>query len=312
MTTKPNSQSRKARLLLLAVVLVWGTTFALVKSALEDASPLLFNLLRMLLAFAVLAPMNWRSLRTASRRDLRFGAIAGIFLGLGYQFQTAGLAFTTASKSAFITGLIVVIVPLMSILPGVRPPGMPLPRPSSFAGALIAFCGLVFLTTPPGSGHSLFSGIGVGEGLSLACAILFAAHLLSLGHAAHVTSARNIGTIQIGVAALLMLITLPAEGHVYLHFTPRLLLTLAITGILATAAAFTIQSWAQQHLSPTHTALIFTLEPVFAWLTSLLLLHEHLGSRALAGAALILGGILITELWPTASPHSLHPSNEDI
>jgi drug/metabolite transporter (DMT)-like permease len=301
------SQTRTAHLLLLAVVLVWGTTFTLVKSALTDASPLLFNLLRMALAFAVLAPLNWRSLKQATPGDLRYAAFAGVFLGLGYQFQTAGLALTTPSKSAFITGLVVVIVPLLSTIPGVRPAAMPAPRLTGLVGALIAFSGLVLLTTPSGSARALLSGIGLGEALTLGCAVAFAAHLLTLSHAARLTSARTLGTVQIGVAALLMLITLPLGGRPYLHLSPRLFLALAITGLLATAAAFTIQSWAQQHLSPTHTALIFTLEPVFAWLTSLLFFHEHLGPRALTGAALILGGILVTELWPAPSPLSLHP-----
>jgi len=300
-----------AHLLLIAVVIVWGTTFTLVKSALADASPLLFNLLRMALAFAVLAAFNYRHLRKLSRRDLAYATAAGIFLGLGYQFQTAGLAITTASKSGFITGLVVVIVPLLSLIPGVKPPAASATRWTSIAGVLIAFSGLVLLTIPSNATHSLLSGIGLGEGLTLACAVAFAAHLLTLGHAARLSSARTLGTIQIGVAALLMLVTLPVAGRPHLHISARLILALAITSILATAAAFTIQSWAQQHLSPTHTALIFTLEPVFAWLTSLLFLHERLGPRALFGAALILGGILVTELWPAASPLSLHPTSED-
>ncbi len=300
-----------AHLLLLAVVLVWGTTFTLVKTALADASPLLFNLLRMVLAFAVLAAINWRSLRSISRRDLRYAGLAGIFLGLGFQLQTTGLALTTASKSAFITGLVVVIVPLLSIIPGARPSTMAAPRWPGFTGAAIAFCGLILLTSPSGSARALFSGIGLGEGLTLACAVAFAAHLLTLGHAARVTTARTLGTVQIGVAALLLLVTLPLGGRPYLHLSARLIVALAITSVLATALAFTIQSWAQQYLSPTHTALLFTLEPVCAWLTSLIFLHERLGPRALIGAALILSGILTAELWPIASPRSLHPMNED-
>ena len=306
---RTKSQARTAHLLLLAVVLIWGTTFTVVKSALPDASPFLFNLLRMAIAFAVLTAVNFRSLRQATRRDLLYASVAGLFLGLGYQFQTTGLALTTASKSGFITGLVVVIVPLLTFIPGVRPPHTPATRWPALAGALTAFTGLILLTTTGASG--LFSGIGLGELLTLACAIAFAAHLLTLGHAARLTSARTLGTIQIGVAALLMLLTLPIGGRPTFHATPRLFIALAITSILATAAAFTIQSWAQQKLSPTHTALIFTLEPVFAWITSLLFLHEHLNSRALSGAALILGGILVTELWPVLSPHSLHPTNED-
>ncbi len=308
MPTRRPSPTLLAHILLLAVVLVWGTTFTLVKAALADTTPLLFNLLRMTLAAIILAALNFGHIRHATALDLKHAAIAGIFLALGYQFQTAGLTLTTPSKSAFITGLIVVIVPLLTLIPKLRPVTMPRPRPISLLGALIAFTGLILLTTSPGA--ALFSGIGIGEALTLACALAYAFHLLTLSHAARLTSARTLGTVQIAVAALIMLITLPLGGHPFLHLTSRLILALAITAILATAAAFTIQSWAQQHLSPTHTALIFTLEPVFAWLTALLLLHERLGRRALTGAALILGGILITELWPASSPQSLHPNQE--
>jgi drug/metabolite transporter (DMT)-like permease len=300
-----------AHLLLIAVALIWGASFSLVKSALNDASPLLFSLLRMSLAFAVLAAINFRAVLTMSRREWIYAALAGIFIGLGYQFQTPGLALTTASKSAFISGLTVVFVPLLSFIPKARPQGMAAPHWNALLGALVAFAGLILLTTPPNAGSNLLAGIGLGEALTLACAIAFAFHMLILARAAKITRARTLGTVQIGVAALLMLVTLPLGGRPFIHPSPRLFIALAITALLATAAAFTIQSWALQHLSATHAALIFTLEPVFAWLTSLIFLHERLGHRALSGAALILGGILITELWP-ASNRGLHPSTEDI
>jgi drug/metabolite transporter (DMT)-like permease len=100
---------------------------------------------------------------------------------------------------------------------------------------------------------------------------------------------------------------LPLGGSIYLSMTPRLIIALAVTGLLATAAAFTIQSWAQQHLPPTHTALLLTLEPVFAWLTSFLFFGERLGSRSVTGAVLILGGILLIELFSSTQPISEHP-----
>src|SRR5580692_2248608 len=109
-------QSLIAHLLLLAVVLVWGTTFTLVKSALTHVSPLLFNLLRMAIAAVVLILLNFRSLKKLTAQDLRLGALVGVFLAVGYQFQTAGLTLTTASKSAFITGLVVVFVPLLATI----------------------------------------------------------------------------------------------------------------------------------------------------------------------------------------------------
>jgi drug/metabolite transporter (DMT)-like permease len=105
-----------------------------------------------------------------------------------------------------------------------------------------------------------------------------------------------------------MAITLPLGGKPHLSVTPRLVVALAVTSLLATAAAFTIQSWSQQHLPPTHTAILLTLEPVFACLTSYLLLHEHLGSRSLLGALLILLGIACTELLTAASPLPTHPA----
>jgi drug/metabolite transporter (DMT)-like permease len=289
-----------AHVLLLVVVLVWGVTFSLVKSALTATTPLMFNLVRMALAFAVLAAVNWPSLRGMTRTDLKLGAAAGLFLGLGYQFQTTGLKFTTASKAAFLTGLVVVIVPLMSAIPGVALPGSLRPTFDTYAGAVLAFAGLVLLTSPPGAGTALFSGIGLGEWLCLGCAVAFAAHLLMLARAAPRVSARRLGTLQIGFAAVVLLVTLPLGGRPTFHSSAMLWIALGVTAVLATAAAFTIQSWAQQHLPASHTALIFTLEPVFAWLTSLLFFGEELGRRAMLGAGLILAGILLAELRPTS------------
>ena len=303
------SPSTLAHLLLLGVVAVWGATFVLIKDALNDASPLLFNLLRMTLAAIALGLINRRHLPSINRTTLIAGAVVGLFLAAGYQFQTAGLARTTAAKSAFITGLVVVFVPLLTTIPILRPAGTHPPRWTAPLVALLAFAGLLLLTTPPGTTASnLFTSIGPGDLLTLFCAIAFAGHLLSLAHTSPRIPIAQLATLQIAFAALFMLFTLPLGGSLYLHLTTRLLLALAVTSLFATAAAFTIQSWAQQHLPPTHTALLLTLEPVFAWLISFLFLHERLSQRSLAGAALILIGILITELLPTPAPTPAHPS----
>ena len=291
--------STTAHLLLLATVLVWGATFVLVKDALQDATPLLFNLMRMSLAFVVLAFVNYKHLRNLPRRAIVSGIIVGIFLGAGYQFQTSGLARTTAAKSAFITGLVVVFVPLLTAIPALRPPGTHAPRWTAAVGALLAFSGLLLLTTPAGTEWAhIFISIDIGDLLTLACAIAFAGHLLALAHTSPGLPAPQLATLQIGVAALVMLLTLPLGEHPNATFTPRLIIALIVTSVFATAAAFTIQSWAQRHLPPTHTAVILSLEPVFAWLTALVFLHEHLGLRALAGAAFIFAGIALTEFIP--------------
>src|ERR1035441_9365605 len=113
----------RAYLLMVFVVAVWGSTFVLIKGALADSTPAAFNLIRMTLAFLLLAAAYHRSWRTIRRKQLAAGALVGLCLAAGYQFQTTGLARTTPSKSAFITGLVVVLVPLLSSIPGLRLPG---------------------------------------------------------------------------------------------------------------------------------------------------------------------------------------------
>ena len=305
MTTRPNPRrALTAHLLLIAVTLVWGCTFPLVKAALREVSPLLFNLLRMALASIVLLAFNATALKGLTKPQLRLCAFAGLCLALGYELQTTGLTLTTPSKSAFLTGLVVVFVPLLSVLPGMRAPNTPRPHLAAYFGALVAFAGIVLLTSEPNAGLALLSGMHLGEWLTLGCAIAFAVHLLTLARAANRVSARALGTLQIAFATVAMLLFLPLDRSPRFHLTLTVATALAVTSVLATAAAFTIQSWAQQHLPASHTALIFTLEPVFAWLTSLLFLGERLGPRNLAGAGLILLGIVLAELGPTVLTQS--------
>src|SRR5438270_12385349 len=142
----------RAYLLMLFVVAVWGSTFVLIKGALAHATPAAFNLARMTLAFAVMGIGYHRYWRGIRRWQVLWGAIVGLCLATGYQFQTLGLARTTPSKSAFITGFLVVLVPLLSSIPGLRPPGGRAPRWNAFVGALLAFAGLILLTVPAAQG----------------------------------------------------------------------------------------------------------------------------------------------------------------
>src|SRR3954447_6187593 len=138
----------RAYLLMLFVVAVWGSTFVLIKGALNHATPAAFNLARMTLAFAVMAIGYHRYWRGIRRWQVVSGALVGFCLAAGYQFQTIGLARTTPSKSAFITGLMVVLVPLLSAIRGLRPPGGQAPRWNAFVGAALAFAGIILLTSP--------------------------------------------------------------------------------------------------------------------------------------------------------------------
>ena len=290
------SKRTLAHLLLLATALVWGATFSLVKAAIADVSPLLFNLLRMSLASVVLAVINRRQLREVTRPQLLAGAMAGLFLGAGYQFQTLGLAHTTPAKCAFITGMLVVLVPIFTLVPAIRPAGTPRPSVLAGIGTLLGFAGLLLITTPAGTVlRNLASNIAPGDLIAFVGAVAFAAHLLVLAHTSRTMPAGLLATLQVSFAALTMLLTLPLE-HPH-----AVILALTVCSLLGTVAAFTIQSFAQQVLPPTHTVLILTFEPVFAWMTSLFFFHEVLGGRALLGAALILAGIAVVELLPGAN-----------
>lgn len=305
----------RAYLLMLFVVAVWGSTFVVVKGALADATPAAFNVVRMTLAFAVLAVAYHRYWRAIRRWQVGAGAVVGLCLAVGYQFQTTGLALTTPSKSAFITGLMVVMVPLLSTIPGLHVPGSRRPRWNAFLGAALAFIGIVLLTAPaaalaPGpssllnqAAHLLpdMSSINLGDVLTLGCAIGFAFHCIALSHVSPRIGFQPLALLQVGFCALFMALSLPLIEHPQIAWTPRVLIALGVAAVFATAVAFSIQSWAQSVLPPTHTALILTLEPAFAWITSFLVMGERLGLRPAIGAALILAGIALTELLP--QPH---------
>lgn len=293
----------RAYLLMIFVVAVWGSTFVVIKGALSDATPAAFNLVRMALAFLLLAVAYHRAWRGMHRGQLLAGALVGLCLAAGYQFQTTGLVRTTPSKSAFITGLVVVLVPLLSSIPGLRPPAAHAPRWNAYAGAALAFIGILLLTTPAAASSVLpdLSSINLGDVLTFGCSIAFAFHCIALAHTSPRVPFQPLALLQVGFCAVFMALSLPFMGHPYIHWTPRLIVALVIAAALATAAAFSIQSWAQSVLPSTHIALVLTLEPVFAWITAFLFTGERLGLRAASGALLILAGIALTELVP--QPH---------
>jgi drug/metabolite transporter (DMT)-like permease len=299
------SRSAKAHLLLLAVVAIWGSTFVLVKDALADVSPLLFNLMRMAVAALCVGIFYRKHIGHIDRRALLYGSVTGLFLATGYQFQTAGLRLTTPSKSAFITGMTVIFVPLLVAIPRLRPSGSRAPRWNAFLGALLAFAGIVFLTTPPHSDFH-FSSINFGDLLTLACALGFAFHVLALAHFSPRMRFEQLAILQMSFATLFMGISLPMFECPHIHWTGNVIFALLVAAVLATAVAFTVQSWAQQILPATHTVVLFTLEPVFAWLISWAVLGERLGLRSGAGALLILTGICLTELIPSRIQPTAH------
>lgn len=286
------SRSLKAHILLILVTFVWGATFVVIKNALADMSPLLFNAVRMGLAAVALWAIFFKEMRALRVPAMKAGVVVGTFLWLGYEFQTTGLGLTSASKSAFLTGSAVVLVPTILALVYRRHISR-----WTILGILAAFAGLYFMTVPSrAAGGEDWSSVNRGDLLTIACAAAFACHIILLGKATRRHAFQQIAVLQTVVCALLMWLTVPVLEHAHAVWSGRVVWAILITGLLGTALAFSVQAWAQQLLAPTHTVLIFALEPVFAWLTSMIVLGERLGMRALAGAGLIMTGILVSEL----------------
>ncbi|MGZ4733040.1 MAG: DMT family transporter [Terriglobales bacterium] len=285
------SRSLKAHILLVLITLIWGSNFVVIKNALAEVSPLFFNALRMSLAAVVLAAVFYRELGRFTAASLRSGLLVGAFLFVGNELQTVGLKYTTPSKSAFLTGVSVVLVPVLLALFWKR--GL---NRWTAAGVLLTFVGLYLLTVPASAGSGLnLRSMNQGDLFTLGAAVVFAFHIILIEHATRAQRWQQITLVQVTVTALLMILTVPVAEKIYVVWSARVIWGIGITGFLSLALAFAIQAWAQQFTPATHTALIFTLEPVFAWLTSFIFLGERLGSRAGFGAACILAGLLISE-----------------
>jgi drug/metabolite transporter (DMT)-like permease len=287
-----NSVRWNADLSLVMCTLIWGATFVVVKGALDHASVFVFLAARFVVAVLLMAAIFRRDLRRVTRVEVLAGVQIGFFMFSGYVFQTAGLLHTTPSKAAFITGFSVVLVPILMGLLWRRRINLWV-----WSGALAALAGLYYLAVPAAG----FGGLGRGDLLVAGCTVMFALHIVFVGH---YTARHRVGAlsfIQVATTAALTLAALPvlsATGWELPHmdWSPEFIGGVLITGILATAVCFSVQVWAQKFTTATHTAIIFTLEPVFAAVTSYLLMNERLGPRGLLGAGMILAGILLAEL----------------
>lgn len=281
----------RAELSLVGVTCLWGATFVVVKDAIEDVSTLLFLAMRFTVASCALAVFYRGRLSAAFARPSGAawgGVLAGLCLMAGYLLQTTGLRYTTASKSAFLTGLTTALVPILGSFVYRR-----VPRLAEAAGVAVALGGMALLTLPPGAWR-----IGWGDLLTIGCAVGFAAHILVVGHFTSKGGFELLCVLQIATVAAL------SAGTFWWAETPRirwnagLAGAVVLTGLLATALAFTVQAWAQRHTTPTRTALIFAIEPVAAAVASYVALGEHMTRRGVLGGALILAGVLVVELKP--------------
>jgi drug/metabolite transporter (DMT)-like permease len=266
-------------LFLLMTTAVWGWTFVLVKDAITQYPTLPFLQLRFLLAVVVMVALVRR---LPTRRELKVGLIVGTVLAGGYLTQTEGLATTSPGNAGLITGMFVVFTPLINRIFGGRI------RWWTWVAVICAFIGVALLTGGP-------SGLGLGDILVLACAVLLALHIVLLGRWSPGLPAAPLAMVQMAACALIF----SAGGTWTLHApSASVWIAIVITGVFASALAFYVQTWAQAHIDPSRTALILATEPAWAVVAAVVLAGQRFGLLQAAGAAIVLAAIVGHELAP--------------
>ncbi|AYM98054.1 DMT family transporter [Acidovorax sp. 1608163] len=286
---------RSGLMALLIVTVVWGTTFPAMKllSAQLDALQIIW--LRFAIALVVLLPL-WRGMH---RHERRWGCALGLLLFLAFWLQIEGLARTSSNRNAFVTGLNVLVVPLIAMLALGRRYGWQL-----WAACAMAFAGmaLMFHENEPWN---------LGDTLTLASTLFYALYILALEECARRTSNAPLRATRMAAAqALVMCAAATAllwgrDGH--MDWLPQLTrldnaawIALVYLGLLASVVVVTLQAWGQQRVDAMRSAIVFGLEPVFAALTAWVLLGESLGWTGSGGAALIVAALVVSQLQPAS------------
>jgi drug/metabolite transporter (DMT)-like permease len=282
---------------LVLIALIWGTTFTVVHETVATFPALALIALRFWFAAAVFGPTFTRRRAELDRRGLAVGVLLGGLLFAGFATQTLGLRYTSPARAGFITGLNVMLVPLLGLGFGQRPSGR------AVAGVTLAVLGLIFLSWGcriPWLGCAVSTEYApqqrLGDLLVLACAVMFALHIIAVSRWATKLPVVPINTVQLMVVAIL------ATGAALASEWPLPTPTASVwgaglfLGVVATALVFALQLKLQRHTTATHTALIFALEPVFAAFFSWLWIGEMLTKAIWIGGGLMLLGVIIAEV----------------
>ena len=275
-----------ADLALILITLIWGSAFTIVKKSLAQVSPVLFITLRFWVATAVVLVFVPGSLRGITRDTLRRGVVLSVALLGGFMFQTIGLRATSPSRSAFITSLSVLLVPILGMFIYRHRP-----RPRTLAGVALATVGLGFLTLT-----TLELKFSRGDTLTLICAVFFALHILMLSRYLRMSDYRQLVVIQLAGSAVIGTLLVPMLETPFIVWDAQFTAYFLFTAVLATGFAFYIQNMAQQYTTANRAALIFSLEPFFAAIVAYWFLGHTMTGKEWLGGVLVLAGILTSEL----------------
>ena len=289
----------KSEAILIIVTLLWGATFVIVKEAIQEISPLLFITIRFVIAGLLLFPFIIK--KKFEKKSILAGIILGILLFLGFALQTVGLKFTPATKSGFLTGTAVVMVPILQVVIEKRPP-----TKGVILGTLIVMLGVTFLSSGGNSVLTLLSDFGTnynfGDTLTLLCAFFFALYIIFIDI--------ETSKYDFGILIFLQIITVAILGVVFSILFDQLgiekiklvisrgtIFAIFYTSIFATLITTALQTKYQKNVTPTKAGIIFAFEPLFAAIFAFFLLGEKLSNFGYIGAALIILGLIISELY---------------
>ena len=277
------TKAQRADAMLLLVAIIWGTGFVAQRQAMEHIGPLLFTAIRFTIGAIVLIP--FLSGKKSTGKEWRPGIILGLVMFAAASLQQIGLVTTTASRAGFITGLYVLLVPIVGLVFGHRF------HRGHVAGAILAAIGLYLLS------GDLSGETRTGDVFVMGCAILWAIHVSLVGHLAPKAEPIRLALTQFVTVAILASIATPFFETISIGAVWDAKLAILYSGILAIGIAFSLQVIAQRDAPPTHAAILMSLEALFAAITGWLMLNEQLTPKELTGCALMLAGMIASQLW---------------
>ncbi len=300
------SQALRADLLMLITAMIWGSAFVSQRLGMDSIGPFLYTGLRFALACVLLLPLlallqrrQRRPVAPLNRNLLIGGVVMGLALSIGINLQQVGLLFTTVTNSGFITGLYVIVVPILGLLIGQRSSA------GIWLGASLAVVGMFLLSV--GEGFTVASG----DWLQLAGAFVWGIHVLLVGFFASRHDPLRLAFIQFATCAVISLLLAMIFETATLDGIVQAAPAILYGGLFGVAVGFTLQVVAQQHAIASHAAIILSLEAVFAAIAGALLLGEVLALRGYLGCALMFGGMLLAQLWPKPLPSELSGTTAD-
>lgn len=274
---------------LLSVAICWGLNFVVEKNVLSTITPFMYLAFRFFLSAFILAIIFYKRLKNIKKEDVRAGLVVGLFMLLGFLTQTIGLVYTTPSKSGFITGSNVVMVPFFAYFLTKK-----FPSPVQILGATVTFCGLGIISVS----ESL--SIAYGDILTILCAISFALQITLTEYYVKKADPINMAIVQVALAGIVTMAMAAIVEPIQLDLGLWNWAAILYGAAFCTAGAFAVQNIAQKYTSSTHAAVILCTESAFAGIFSFLFWHETVTLKALCGFIMILAGVLITELSPSA------------